>query len=233
MKLPIAIDFENRFYLFNLPDSAAQSATLFTGSSHYSERLFDDTDVCTWKHFCSFTYLKSSKASYVLGIAIFAYLCFLWSSSIVVLNGVVAAAAVFVVFIGKYYIEMLMSETFVFFHRFVSINLARYLITHIFSIDCELIALCLACISGLLFVDVCYCYVVQFFVLFIIISFHFILLLFFNRFYLSITWFVRSFFITRKFCCLCFCSRIPQYLLSIAFLLIHFHCVLFIYHIFL
>lgn len=120
-----------------------------------------------------------------------------------------------------------------FFHRFVSINLARYLITHIFSIDCELIALCLACISGLLFVDVCYCYVVQFFVLFIIISFHFILLLFFNRFYLSITWFVRSFFITRKFCCLCFCSRIPQYLLSIAFLLIHFHCVLFIYHIFL
>lgn len=118
MKLPIAIDFENRFYLFNLPDSAAQSATLFTGSSHYSERLFDDTDVCAWKHFRSFTYLKSSKASYVLGIAIFAYLCFLWNSSIVVLNGVVAAAAVFVVFIGKYYIEMLMSETLVFFSSF-------------------------------------------------------------------------------------------------------------------
>lgn len=143
---------------------------------------------------------------------------------------VAAVAAVFVIFIGKYYIEMLMSETF-----FQSIALLDY--TY-FSIDCELIALCLACISCLLllFVVVVIIYpravdaiVAQLF----LSSFRFIvLLLFFNV--LSVDNFVPSlllFFSSLVYAAYASASAFIFSNVCIAFLCFHF--ILFIYHIFL
>lgn len=75
IKLPIAIDFENRFYLFNLLDSAEHTSAYshtVNGSSHYSVREREGggtrgtllmMPICAWKHLRSLTHLLTYSNS--------------------------------------------------------------------------------------------------------------------------------------------------------------------------